>query len=149
MSTTTEKPVVLVTRPPLPPEVDQRVNHDFRPRIAATPESLTPDDSSRWRTEPPLCSSPAPTDSTLTSSTTSLGPWRSSRREPLATVGLDVFEHEPEIDPRYFTVENAFLMPHLAAATIETQTRIGMLALDNIDAVLSGRPAPTLVTTDE
>ena len=67
----------------------------------------------------------------------------------VAAVGLDVFEHEPEIDPRYFTVENAFLMPHLAAATIETQTAIGMLALDNVDAVLSGRPAPTLVTTHE
>ena len=64
----------------------------------------------------------------------------------VAAVGLDVFEHEPEIDPRYFTVENAFLMPHLAAATVETQTAIGMLALDNIDAVLNGRPAPTLVT---
>jgi lactate dehydrogenase-like 2-hydroxyacid dehydrogenase len=64
----------------------------------------------------------------------------------LAAVGLDVFEHEPSIDPRYFTVQNAFLMPHLAAATIETQTAIAMLALDNIDAVLEGRPAPTLVT---
>lgn len=64
----------------------------------------------------------------------------------VAVVGLDVFEHEPEIDPRYFTLENAFLMPHLAAATVETQTAIGMLALDNIDAVLNGRSAPTLVT---
>jgi lactate dehydrogenase-like 2-hydroxyacid dehydrogenase len=63
----------------------------------------------------------------------------------VAAVGLDVFEHEPDIDPRYFALENAFLMPHVAAATIETQTAIGMLALDNIDAVLSGRPAPTLV----
>jgi lactate dehydrogenase-like 2-hydroxyacid dehydrogenase len=67
----------------------------------------------------------------------------------VAAVGLDVFEHEPDIDPRYFTLENAFLMPHLAAATIETQTAIGMLALDNVDAVLSGRPAPTLVTPPE
>ena len=64
----------------------------------------------------------------------------------VAAVGLDVFEHEPDIDPRYFTLENAFLMPHVAAATIETQSAIGMLALDNIDAVLSGRPAPSLVT---
>ena len=53
----------------------------------------------------------------------------------MAAVGLDVFEHEPDIDPRYFALENAFLMPHVAAATIETQTAIGMLALDNIDAV--------------
>jgi lactate dehydrogenase-like 2-hydroxyacid dehydrogenase len=64
----------------------------------------------------------------------------------VGAVGLDVFEHEPAIDPRYLTLKNAFLMPHLAAATIETQTAIGMLALDNIDAVLGGRAAPSLVT---
>jgi hypothetical protein len=64
----------------------------------------------------------------------------------VAAVGLDVFEHEPAIDPRYLTLKNAFLMPHLAADTIETQTAVGMLALDNIDAVRAGRPAPSLVT---
>jgi lactate dehydrogenase-like 2-hydroxyacid dehydrogenase len=37
-------------------------------------------------------------------------------------------------------------MPRLAAETIDTQTAVGMLALDNIDAVLAGRPAPSLVT---
>jgi lactate dehydrogenase-like 2-hydroxyacid dehydrogenase len=37
-------------------------------------------------------------------------------------------------------------MPHLAAETIETQTAVGMLALDNIDGVLAGRAAPSLVT---
>jgi lactate dehydrogenase-like 2-hydroxyacid dehydrogenase len=37
-------------------------------------------------------------------------------------------------------------MPHLAAETIETQTAVGMLALENIDAVLSGRTVPSLVT---
>jgi lactate dehydrogenase-like 2-hydroxyacid dehydrogenase len=63
----------------------------------------------------------------------------------VAAVGLDVFEHEPEIDPRYLTLKNAFLMPHLAVETIETQTAVGMLALDNIDAILAGRPAPSLV----
>jgi phosphoglycerate dehydrogenase-like enzyme len=64
----------------------------------------------------------------------------------VAAAGLDVFEHEPAIDPRYLTLKNAFLMPHLAAETIETQTAVGMLALDNIDAVLAGRTAPSLVT---
>jgi lactate dehydrogenase-like 2-hydroxyacid dehydrogenase len=64
----------------------------------------------------------------------------------VAAVGLDVFEHEPAIDPRYLTLKNAFLMPHLATETIETQTAIGMLALDNVDAVLAGRPAPSLVS---
>jgi len=63
----------------------------------------------------------------------------------VAAVGLDVFEHEPAIDPRYLTLKTAFLMPHVAAATVETQTAIGMLALDNIDAVLRGGSAPSLV----
>jgi lactate dehydrogenase-like 2-hydroxyacid dehydrogenase len=64
----------------------------------------------------------------------------------VAAVGLDVFEHEPAIDPRYLTLKNAFLTPHVAAETIETQTAVGMLALDNIDAVLAGRTAPSLVS---
>ena len=64
----------------------------------------------------------------------------------VAAIGLDVFEGEPAIDPRYLTLKNAFLMPRLAAETIETQTAVGMLALDNIDAVLAGRAAPSLVT---
>jgi lactate dehydrogenase-like 2-hydroxyacid dehydrogenase len=64
----------------------------------------------------------------------------------VAAVGLDVFEHEPAIDPRYLTLKNALLMPHLGGATIEGLTAVGMLAVDNIDAVLAGRPAPSLVT---
>ena len=42
------------------------------------------------------------------------------------------------------SAKNTFLLPQLGAATIETRMAMGMLALDNIDAVL-GRPAPSLV----
>jgi lactate dehydrogenase-like 2-hydroxyacid dehydrogenase len=35
------KPVLVVTRPPLPAEVTERVNRDFIVRLAETPESLT------------------------------------------------------------------------------------------------------------
>jgi lactate dehydrogenase-like 2-hydroxyacid dehydrogenase len=59
--------------------------------------------------------------------------------------GLDVFEGEPEINPGYRELPNVFLLPHLGSATVETRTAMGMLALDNIDAVLAGRPAPSLV----
>ena len=34
---------------------------------------------------------------------------------------------------------------HIGSATIETRTAMGMLALDNVEAVLNGEPAPTLV----
>src|SRR5271156_6453424 len=63
----------------------------------------------------------------------------------LAAAGLDVFEGEPKLHPGYISLKNAFLLPHIGSATIETRTAMGMLALDNVDAVLNGRSAPTLV----
>jgi lactate dehydrogenase-like 2-hydroxyacid dehydrogenase len=63
----------------------------------------------------------------------------------IAAAGLDVYEGEPKLDPEYISLKNTFLLPHIGSATIETRTAMGMLALDNVDAVLNGRPAPTLV----
>jgi lactate dehydrogenase-like 2-hydroxyacid dehydrogenase len=64
----------------------------------------------------------------------------------VAAVGLDTYEGEPKLNPGYLPLKNTFLMPHIGAATIETRTAMGMLAVDNIDAVLGGRPAPSLVS---
>ena len=63
----------------------------------------------------------------------------------IAAAGLDVFEGEPKLNSEYVSLKNTFLLPHIGSATIETRTAMGMLALDNVDAVLKGRPAPTLV----
>ena len=63
----------------------------------------------------------------------------------VAAAGLDVFEGEPKLHPEYISLKNTFLLPHVGSATIETRTAMGMLALDNVDAVLNGRPAPTLI----
>jgi lactate dehydrogenase-like 2-hydroxyacid dehydrogenase len=63
----------------------------------------------------------------------------------IAAAGLDVFEGEPKLNPEYVSLKNTFLLPHIGSATIETRTAMGMLALDNVDAVLNGRPAPTLI----
>lgn len=64
----------------------------------------------------------------------------------LFAAGLDVFANEPRIDPRYRTMENVFLLPHVGSATVETRDAMGNLAVDNLIAVLSGRPALTPVT---
>ena len=61
----------------------------------------------------------------------------------VAAAGLDVFEGEPQLHPEYVSLKNTFLLPHIGSATIETRTAMGMLALDNVEAVLKGRPAPT------
>ncbi len=63
----------------------------------------------------------------------------------IASAGLDVFEGEPRLNPEYVSLKNTFLLPHIGSATIETRTAMGMLALDNVEAVLNGRPAPTLI----
>jgi lactate dehydrogenase-like 2-hydroxyacid dehydrogenase len=63
----------------------------------------------------------------------------------VAAAGLDVFEGEPKLHPEYVSLKNTFLLPHIGSATIETRTAMGMLALDNVEAVLNGGLAPTLV----
>jgi lactate dehydrogenase-like 2-hydroxyacid dehydrogenase len=63
----------------------------------------------------------------------------------VAAAGLDVFEGEPKIHPEYVLLKNTFLLPHIGSATIETRTAMGMLALDNVEAVLKGRSAPSLI----
>ncbi len=66
----------------------------------------------------------------------------------VAAVGLDTFEGEPKLHPGYLSLKTAFVLPHIGAATVETRTAMGMLALDNIDAVLRGLPAPSLLTSE-
>ncbi|WP_323990357.1 D-glycerate dehydrogenase [Nguyenibacter sp. L1] len=63
----------------------------------------------------------------------------------LAAAGLDVYRNEPRPDPRLLGLPNLFMTPHMGSATLETRTDMGMLALDNIDAVLAGRAAVTPV----
>ena len=57
----------------------------------------------------------------------------------LFAAGLDVFNNEPNIDPRYRDLDNTFLLPHIGSATRETRDAMGFRALDNLDAILAGR----------
>jgi lactate dehydrogenase-like 2-hydroxyacid dehydrogenase len=63
----------------------------------------------------------------------------------LAAAGLDVYTGEPNINPAYRTVKNAFLLPHLGSATVETRNAMGFMALDNLDAFFSNKPLPSRV----
>jgi lactate dehydrogenase-like 2-hydroxyacid dehydrogenase len=66
----------------------------------------------------------------------------------VAAAGLDVFEGEPKLHPGYLPLKNTFLLPHMGSATVETRLAMGMVVLDNIDAVLQVKPAPSLMTLD-
>jgi glyoxylate reductase len=63
----------------------------------------------------------------------------------IAGAGLDVYEHEPAVHPGLAALPNVVLLPHLGSATQETRIRMGQVCLDNIAAVLSGRPAPNQI----
>jgi len=63
----------------------------------------------------------------------------------LFAVGLDVYDGEPKVHPGYRTRRNCFLLPHLGSATLETRHAMGFRCLDNLDAILAGRPAPDTV----
>lgn len=61
----------------------------------------------------------------------------------IAAAGLDVYEREPIVHDALLTVENVVLAPHLGSATRETRTAMIDLAVNNVLAVLEGRPALT------
>ncbi len=63
----------------------------------------------------------------------------------LFAAGLDVFRSEPGFDKRFAALPNVFLCPHMGSATVETRNAMGFRALDNIAAVLAGRPAPDMI----
>ncbi len=59
----------------------------------------------------------------------------------LFAAGLDVFRTEPDFDLRFAGLDNVVLSPHVGSASRETRNAMGFKALDNIAAVLDGRPA--------
>tara|TARA_B100001123_G_scaffold63829_1_gene70174 strand:+ start:570 stop:1526 length:957 start_codon:yes stop_codon:yes gene_type:complete len=49
------------------------------------------------------------------------------------SLGLDVYNGEPNIHPEYLTLPNVFVLPHLGSATTKTRTAMGNLAISNIE----------------
>ena len=49
------------------------------------------------------------------------------------SLGLDVYNGEPNIHPEYLTLPNVFVLPHLGSATKKTRTAMADLAVRNIE----------------
>ncbi|MGI6394123.1 MAG: 2-hydroxyacid dehydrogenase [bacterium] len=52
--------------------------------------------------------------------------------------GLDVFEHEPVINEKLFSLPNVVLLPHIGSATEETRAEMAEMAINGCLAVLNG-----------
>ncbi len=64
----------------------------------------------------------------------------------IAAAGLDVYEHEPAVEPALLGLENVVLSPHLGSATVETRTAMAELAARNAISVLRGEGPLTPVS---
>jgi glyoxylate reductase len=65
----------------------------------------------------------------------------------IAAAGLDVYEHEPRVEPALLGLDNVVLSPHLGSATVETRTAMAELAARNAISVLRGQGPLTPVTS--
>jgi glyoxylate reductase len=63
----------------------------------------------------------------------------------IAGAGLDVFEHEPAIDPRLKALDNVVLLPHMGSATIEGRIAMGERVIINIRTFADGHRPPDRV----
>lgn len=62
------------------------------------------------------------------------------REGRIAGAGLDVYEREPDLHVGLRELRQVVTLPHLGSATQRTRIRMGMVCLDNIRAVLAGKP---------
>jgi len=62
--------------------------------------------------------------------------------------GLDVYEKEPEISKELTCLENVVLQPHTGSGTIETRTKMALMAAENMIIGLKGGIPPNCVNTE-
>jgi len=66
----------------------------------------------------------------------------------IAGAGLDVYEHEPKVNPKLMARQDVILAPHIGSATVETRTRMMVVAADNVAAFFEGRTPPSAINKD-
>ena len=67
--------------------------------------------------------------------------------ETIAGAALDVYEHEPTIHDG-LRRPNVVLAPHLGSGTVETRTKMAMMAAENVIAFFDGRRPPNILNPE-
>src|SRR5690606_22218177 len=67
------------------------------------------------------------------------------RKGQIAGAGLDVFEHEPAVNPKLLELPNTVLLPHMGSATIEGRIDMGEKVIINIKTFVDGHTPPDRV----
>ena len=66
----------------------------------------------------------------------------------IAGAGLDVFEHEPAVNPKLLALDNVVLLPHMSSATFEGRVDMGDRVILNIQSFVDGHAPPDRVIGD-
>ncbi|MDP4795818.1 MAG: D-glycerate dehydrogenase [Rhodospirillales bacterium] len=66
----------------------------------------------------------------------------------IAGAGLDVFEHEPAVNPKLLALDNVVLLPHMGSATYEGRMDMGEKVLINIKTFVDGHAPPDRLLGD-
>jgi glyoxylate reductase len=69
-------------------------------------------------------------------------------QKKIAGAGLDVYEREPIVHPGLLGRKDVVLAPHLGSATLETRTKMAVVAAKNVAAVFEGRRPPNPLNAD-
>lgn len=70
------------------------------------------------------------------------------KNRDIAGAGLDVYENEPAINPKFLELKNVTLLPHMGSATVEGRIDMGEKVLINIKAFSDGHSPPDRVLGD-
>ena len=70
------------------------------------------------------------------------------RRRVIFAAGLDVFEHEPDVDPALLELDNVVLAPHIASGSVRTRSEMSAMAVRNLLAGLRGERPPNLLNPE-
>jgi glyoxylate reductase len=66
----------------------------------------------------------------------------------IAGAGLDVYEHEPKVHPGLPTLKNVVLTPHVGSASVETRTKMAVMAAENVAALFSRLRPPNALNPE-
>lgn len=66
----------------------------------------------------------------------------------IAGAALDVYEHEPKVHPALLARRDVILAPHIGSATIETRTKMAVMAATNAAEFFAGRRPPNALNAD-
>jgi glyoxylate reductase len=71
------------------------------------------------------------------------------RKQVIAGAALDVYEREPALTAGLKDLNNVVLLPHMGSATIETRTKMAVLAAENLMAGLRGERPPNSLNWED